>query len=456
MISDTVAVIDFCIVALMSIVAEWAYLAAYLDANYSYEPYIVAGALGGLVIVSALRNQGAYSFERLVTFRGQSRRILLALAMAVLVLLSVGYMLKQSAFYSRGWMITWFALAFASLFVNHYLASRILRRWSSFGLFARNIAIYGSGEVAAKLIEHLSLNAELTRIHGVFDDLLRGMTPRVVVAGGLSDLIRVGQSTRLDEVLIALPLSEEGRIASLLTNLSVLPIDIRLCPDIAAFELRPVGVVNYDGVAVLELARRPLDDWGPIVKAVEDRALASLMLLVALPLMLIVSLAIKLDSKGPVFFRQRRHGFNHHVISVWKFRTMRVSEDGIHVPQATRDDPRVTRVGRLLRRTSIDELPQLFNVIRGDMSLVGPRPHAIAHNEHYSALLERYASRHKVKPGITGWAQVNGYRGETDTPEKMRKRVEHDLYYIENWSLWLDVKILLLTPVFGLFGRNAF
>ena len=179
------------------------------------------------------------------------------------------------------------------------------------------------------------------------------------------------------------------------------------------------------------------------------------MLLAALPIFLLVAAAIKLDTPGPVFFRQRRHGFNHNIFMVWKFRTMTVVEDGVAIVQARKGDQRITRVGRWLRRTSLDELPQLLNVLAGEMSLVGPRPHAVAHNEHYSLLLGTYASRHKVKPGITGWAQVNGYRGETDTSEKMAKRVEYDLYYIEHWSLLFDIKILLLTP-FSLFGKNAF
>ena len=172
--------------------------------------------------------------------------------------------------------------------------------------------------------------------------------------------------------------------------------------------------------------------------------------------MLAVAVAIKLESPGPVFFRQRRHGYNHRLIDVYKFRTMSVAEDGDHVVQAQKNDARVTRVGKFLRRTSLDELPQLFNVLQGEMSLVGPRPHAVAHNQHYRDRLERYANRHCVKPGMTGWAQVNGFRGPTEDPEKMRKRVEMDLYYIENWSLSLDIKIIALTPLVGFVHRNAF
>ncbi len=172
--------------------------------------------------------------------------------------------------------------------------------------------------------------------------------------------------------------------------------------------------------------------------------------------MALIAIAIKLDSKGPVLFRQRRHGYNYRVVEVLKFRTMTVMEDGAQITQATKNDKRITRVGAFLRRTSLDELPQFWNVIRGDMSIVGPRPHAIAHNNYYDDLIENYANRHRVKPGITGWAQVHGFRGETATPDMMANRVRYDLEYIENWSLWLDLKIVIMTPLFGLFRRSAY
>jgi putative colanic acid biosynthesis UDP-glucose lipid carrier transferase len=193
-----------------------------------------------------------------------------------------------------------------------------------------------------------------------------------------------------------------------------------------------------------------------VSKLALDYVVGSISLLLFAPLMLAVAVAIKLESPGPVFFRQRRHGYNHRLIDVYKFRSMTVAENGDRVVQAQKNDARVTRVGKFLRRTSLDELPQLFNVLKGEMSLVGPRPHAVAHNQHYRERLERYANRHCVKPGMTGWAQVNGFRGPTEDPEKMRKRVEMDLYYIENWSLWLDIKILAVTPLVGFVHRNAY
>ncbi|MCE9649122.1 MAG: undecaprenyl-phosphate glucose phosphotransferase [Parvibaculum sp.] len=455
-VGDIVTVVDFVLVAGVALLAKWLYIGFFLSSQQEAEPYLALGVLAALIAVATFRSQDLYSIERLRQFRGAARRIAFGLGLASVIILSGGYLFKVSAEWSRGWMIIWILGALLVVLFNHYLASRFIRSWIKAGFFARNVAVYGSGEIAAKMLEHLSLADANQRIVGVFDDLTRGATPQVLLAGGLSDLIQTGQTVRIDEVLLALPMSDEHRLSKLVTQLSVLPADIRLCPDMAAFQMRPLGIVSYDGVPVLELVRKPLGDWAPFIKAFEDRFFAALALLLLSPLMICVALAIKFDSRGPIFFRQRRHGFNHQVITVLKFRTMRVTQDGPVVPQASKNDPRVTRVGKWLRRSSLDELPQLMNVLAGEMSLVGPRPHALAHNEHYSALLETYANRHRMKPGITGWAQVNGYRGETDTPDKMRKRVECDLYYIENWSLWFDLKILLLTPFFGLFGKNAF
>ena len=455
MISDLVAFADFFIVLIMSVVAKFAYVDGILLSSQTVDIYLAAGLAGSVVFFVHSRWRNSYSFSVLSTFNGQMRRIVATLGVTTASLLVFAYLMKVSAGYSRGWMIVWFVSTFMVLSLERFFISRGLRRWISFGIFARRIVVYGSGDIAAKLIENLGSGFLRTRVCGVFDDYIGVASPKVVLAGGLSELLRFCQTQSVDEVLIALPLSEERRIARLVTELSILPVDIRLCPDMAAFALHPKGIAFHDKVAVLELERRPLEGWGPVFKALEDRLLAALVLFVVFPIFLLIALAIKLDTHGPIFFRQRRHGFNHKVFMVWKFRTMSVVEDGAQVVQVSRGDQRVTRVGRWLRRTSLDELPQLFNVFSGEMSLVGPRPHAISHNEYYSSLLGTYASRHKVKPGITGWAQVNGYRGETDTSEKMAKRVEYDLQYIENWSLWFDIKILLLTP-FSLFGKNAF
>jgi len=236
----------------------------------------------------------------------------------------------------------------------------------------------------------------------------------------------------------------------------VLPIDVQLCPDAMSVPCAIRGAQKAAGLVLLNLQRRPLSARGMIIKTAMDYALGAIALVVFAPVMVAIAVAIKWDSRGPVFFVQSRHGYNHRIIRVVKFRTMTVAEDGPVVTQAAKDDKRVTRAGRFLRRTSLDELPQLFNVLKGELSLVGPRPHAVAHNESYAQLLNRYATRHKVKPGITGWAQVNGCRGETKTTEDMRKRIEHDLYYIKHWSPALDLQILAKTALVPFFDKRAY
>lgn len=455
-IADTVMCLDGIAILAAGLLAKWAYIVSFLQEAPQLEPYAVVAGGGAILAVMNMRFQGLYDFGVLSEIRGQSKRILLGLAVAALILVAIGYLLKISEQYSRGWFVTWFFLSAVFVFSLHVMNARILQWLSSLGAFARNIVIYGSGEIAQGLLRRIAAASLNVRVIGIFDDLPVGQNGLVPVSGGLSDLISFGQRRRIDEVLIAMPMTSELRVANLVEQLSLLPVDIRLCPSDAAFRIPPRKLLNYGGLAVLELERRPMEGWGPIVKNVEDKVLSALLLVVFSPLLLLIALAVKLDSRGPAFFKQRRHGFNHEVFNLYKFRTMYVTEDGPVIKQAQRDDPRVTRIGRFLRKTSLDELPQLFNVLRGDMSLVGPRPHALSHNEYYSTVLGRYANRHKVKPGMTGWAQVNGYRGETDTPEKMRRRVEHDLWYIENWSVWLDLKILMRTPFYGFIGTNAF
>ncbi len=397
-IGDTVMFIDFVLIAVLSLVAQFAYITFYLGSVQDEMRYLTVGAMGAFFIVGAFRTQGVYSLDSLETLRGQNTRLAFGFFFSLLVLLGAAYLLKVSDALSRGWLVIWVSMSFATVYFVHSVAARIIRHWKSFGVFARRVAISGGGNIAAKLIEHLGANVEQHSVVGVYDDLDVGEMPSVVIAGGLSDLIRIGQAAHVEEILIALPMSNQKRVVNAVEQLSILPATIRLCPDLVAFHLRPVGIVDYSGVSILEIVRMPMDDWAPIVKSIEDRVLAGLALFLVMPIMLLTAVAIKLDSPGPVFFRQRRHGFNHQVFSVLKFRSMNVAQDGSNVPQAQQDDPRVTRVGWILRRTSIDELPQLFNVLSGEMSLVGPRPHAVAHNEHYSSLLATYARRHKVKP----------------------------------------------------------
>jgi Undecaprenyl-phosphate glucose phosphotransferase len=278
------------------------------------------------------------------------------------------------------------------------------------------------------------------------------------INGRLDDLIEAGRAGRIDQIVIALPQSADRRAAEVARKLTQLPVSLHVVTHIASDLVDASAanrVSNLGPVGLLDVKRKPLSDWAPLVKRVEDHGLGFLLLIAASPLLLLCAIAIKLDSAGPVLFRQRRRGLNQKVIEVLKFRTMTVMEDGAEVRQATKDDDRVTRVGRILRRTSLDELPQLINVLKGEMSLVGPRPHALVHDEHWGEMLESYANRHQVKPGITGLAQVMGWRGATETEEKMKARVELDLAYIANWSLAADLKILAQTVWTVVHGENA-
>jgi len=452
---DLAIVTDIVAVIAGALAGLWLYLDRYPHGQNLDQIYIWATLTGALVAAALFRFQGLYEFENLRTIRRQVPRIVIGMGATTLLLTGLGFFLKVSPEVSRGWFIVWVSCATVGIFLSRLVVARMIDRWTRQGLFRQRVAIYGAGEGAQRLIGKMKDMGDLVRIKGIYYDLRPDEDLALSIDGGLRDLIRRGQQNQFDEIVVAVRCVDEAFVTNILDQLSVLPVDVRLVPDMMGW-IRPRGLVTYNGVSSIEIHKRPLDDWGPILKSLEDRIIGGLALFLAAPALAAIAIAVKLSSPGPVFFRQRRHGFNHQVFHVLKFRTMTVTEDGPTIKQATKDDDRITKVGRFLRRTSLDELPQLINVVRGEMSLVGPRPHAIAHNEYYSDLLDRYANRHKMKPGITGWAQVNGYRGETDTPEKMRARVEHDLHYIENWSLLLDLKILILTPIYGFVHRNAF
>jgi Undecaprenyl-phosphate glucose phosphotransferase len=278
--------------------------------------------------------------------------------------------------------------------------------------------------------------------------------------GNIDELVEFARASRIDLLIVSLPVTAEKRLLALLKKLWVLPVDIRLSAHNNMLRFRPRTYSYIGNVPFIDITDKPIADWDHVQKLLFDKVVAVLALIAFAPVMALICLAIKLDSKGPVLFRQKRQGFNNELIDVYKFRSMYVDRADADASRLVRKgDPRVTRVGRFLRKTSLDELPQLFNVIKGELSLVGPRPHALkAKAEHrlYADVVDGYFARHRVKPGVTGWAQVNGWRGETDTEDKIQRRVEHDLYYIENWSVTFDLYILLMTPVALLKTENAY
>ena len=325
------------------------------------------------------------------------------------------------------------------------------------------VAIVGAGELADRVMQHVKeLKSKQLHIAGVFDDRLTRQQALVNrPCGTVKDLLEVGKTRRIDCVLIAIPEAAEQRLRSLAHELKALATSVAICPQLFAFNVPHHGWAYVgDGLPVALLVDRPLRGWGAVVKRLEDIVLASALLVVSLPIFAVIALAVWVDSPGPIIFRQRRHGWNNRSFDVLKFRTMRwVPSDSLGLVQTSRQDDRVAKVGRFLRRTSLDELPQLFNVLKGDMSLVGPRPHAVdmrTEDRLGHEIVDEYPHRHRVKPGITGWAQVNGCRGATQTAEQVRRRVELDLFYAENWSVLLDLKILLKTLGCVIGGKNAF
>lgn len=358
----------------------------------------------------------------------------------------------------------WVGTTLSLLLTERGILYVLVTRWIRAGYLARNIIIFGAGNEGERLIAKLQQSPDpAVAICGLFDDRKSWLPSSVLglnVLGDMGDLIRFVRCNPVDEVIVALPLNAERQLTEIFAKLKGLPIDLRLSIEPVAYKYDIRGMSYVSGVPVFEIADRPLKNWHALAKWMEDKILTALLLLWLAPLMAFIAMLIKLDSPGPVFFIQERFGFKNNVIRVLKFRTMHVTCcDPSGGQRTVRNDPRVSRVGRVLRRLSLDELPQLLNVLRGDMSLVGPRPHAVGMQADgclYGDAVDEYFHRHRVKPGITGWAQVNGFRGEVDTLEKARARVDHDLYYIEHWTLWLDFKILLMTAGILIAPDNAY
>jgi putative colanic acid biosynthesis UDP-glucose lipid carrier transferase len=323
----------------------------------------------------------------------------------------------------------------------------------------RRLAFAGAGNLAQKVCARMDGRHWMgAKVVGVYDDRAPARLPdgELSLQGNLTGLVEDARRGRVDDIYITLPTQAEQRVRQLISDLSDTTASVYVIPDFFGLELSHARWFSSGGVPVVGVFESPFRGVNAWLKRVEDIVLGSLILALIAPLLLLIAAGVKLSSPGPVIFRQRRYGLNGEVVPVWKFRSMSVCEDGNHIQQATKSDARITPFGAFLRRTSLDELPQFINVLQGGMSIVGPRPHAVAHNEQYRKLIPGYMLRHKVKPGITGWAQVNGWRGETDTLEKMEKRVEFDLAYMRNWSLWLDIKIVFLTVFRGFLGKNAY
>jgi len=415
-------------------------------AHYYDEPFQGKYLILALIVFSLTFPGAIYSSGSLF---GLARDVLLNWAIVLIILLFFGYASGYVWTFPARMEVAWCAGVPIALFLAHAALPMLLPKLLALEGVRRNAVIAGSSELGAKLAAQISDSALLgIHLDGIFDDRRperRVMIEEVPVLGRLDQLAEYVKSHHVDLIYITLPMASQPRILRLLNELRDTTASIYFVPDIFVFDLIQARMDSINGIPVVAVCETPFFGVNGMLKSISDFVLGTLILILISPLLLVLAAGVKLSSPGPVLFRQRRYGLDGRQITVYKFRTMVVLEDGEEIKQATRDDQRITPFGRFLRRTSLDELPQFINVVQGRMSIVGPRPHAVAHNETYRKLINGYMVRHKVKPGITGWAQVNGLRGETDTVDKMRQRIEYDLGYLRNWSLRLDLQIIAKT-----------
>ncbi len=415
---------------------------------------ILALTLGVLLAAQCLAIAGCYNERSIDRLSTQLTQAVLGWSAAIGCTLAILFLLKLIDPLSRLWIGSWYVLVVVGLVAVRCLGKQLIVHARASGALLRRVAIVRErGVPLDRILDGIEMDPSLTPVAEMEVDFTD--------PGQVDAVIReVPRQARIEQLLLVCNPRHTTALSRIVMALRQYPLEVNLVAGVITGELPVIGMRAVGSLPATVLLERPLDGPVSTLKGAFDRLAAIGLLILLAPLMLLVALAVKLDSPGPVLFRQMRVGFDRKPIEVLKFRTMRQelcdAPGAVSVKQATRDDHRVTRVGRFLRRSSLDELPQLFNVLKGDMSLVGPRPHAVAHNDHYAALIDGYLGRHRVKPGITGWAQVNGCRGETITLDDMRRRIALDLQYIDNWSLSLDLKILLRTPLVGLVNDKAY
>jgi Undecaprenyl-phosphate glucose phosphotransferase len=462
-VAGTVRMIEFALIGAVGMAVYLGYVVPIDGFEWHY-----VGAILGIAVLAMLAFQTADIYQ-VQAFRGYEKQYFrLASAWSVVFLIAIGvtFFAKVGDQYSRIWLGTFYVAGLLTLIGFRRGLFLLVRQWTRQGRLDRRTVVVGADERGTTLIKSLAGQRDSdVRILGVFDDRGDDRAQTTVAGrqklGTVDDLVEFARKTRIDLVIFALPISAESRILQMLKKLWVLPVDIRLAAHSNKLRFRPRAYSYIGDVPVLDVFDKPITDWDVVMKWLFDKIVGGLILIAAAPLMLITAIAIKLNSRGPVFFKQKRYGFNNELIEVYKFRSMYVDQcDATASKLVSKGDPRVTRVGAFIRKTSIDELPQLINVVfKGNLSLVGPRPHAVhakAENRLYDEAVDGYFARHRVKPGITGWAQINGWRGETDTHEKIQRRVEHDLHYIENWSVLFDLFILAKTPLALARTENAY
>jgi Undecaprenyl-phosphate glucose phosphotransferase len=421
-------------------------------------------AFVAILVISALHVKWSYSVSALRNYSDQMAKVFFAVMTVFAMLAGAAFLVGVSP-KAENFTLAWLAFTLASMSVVRIWATKVVEVLTEAGLLVRKTVIVGGGKEADDLIERFKRDgAAHLKILGAFDDRqderVSESTAQLAHLGTFEALENFCRDQAVDLLIVTVPMRAEDRLLQILQKLFSLQVDIRVSALNSKLRLNSNAYHYIGKVPMLAVMDKPLTDWDRALKNIEDRVLGVLLLIAVSPIMALAALAVRLDSKGPIFFKQKRYGFNNELVEVFKFRSMYTDlSDATASKLVTKGDPRVTKVGRFLRRSSIDELPQLFNVILGNMSLVGPRPHATqakAGQDLYQDVVQGYYARHRVKPGVTGWAQINGWRGETDTHDKIQQRVEYDLYYIDNWSVLLDLYIIALTPFSLLSGKNAY
>lgn len=404
---------------------------------------------------------GLFNFEVFITPFRNVPKFLVVIMTAFSLFIAITFSLNVSDYFSQLWIFTFAGVLILLMISGRMIGFLIIRYMAKQKFFARNIIVVGSDRRAEMLLEHIDQEElKLNNVIGIFDDRIERSASSVCgypILGNLKDLHRYIRNNKVDDVIITLPWSADERLYDIANKLREFPVHIYLSSDLVGFRFpsKP-STNNFIDVPMIEVVRTPFSDWMIFIKKIEDMIFSVFALLIFAPLMIVIAMAIWIESPGPVIFRQKRYGYNNKIFEIYKFRSMThsvVQEE--KTSQAVKNDPRVTKIGKFIRKTSLDELPQIFNVLNGSMSLVGPRPHAVDHNEDYAKVIDGYFARHRVKPGITGWAQINGFRGITDTVDKMEARVKYDVYYAENWSLMFDLQILFSTIFVGFINKNS-
>ena len=444
----------------------WIIISLWLVAKWLGQPWNNASTMlalfGVIVFVIASSINNLYRSWRITPLYIEAWRILWCWCITVLFIAFIAYNIKLAYVFPRELMWWWFVITPLLLSGTRITIRVLLRYFRVRGYNYRTAAIIGANDMGVQLADNINKSAWMgLRIEGFYDDRdpndLRGMAAKAsaYVKGSVNDLISRAKSGEIDSVYITLPLCAEHRIKELIDIFAETSVSVCYVPDFFVFNLLHAQLEQVGKIHIINVVTTPFLGVSGFVKRLEDIVLSSLILLIIAIPMVLIALAIKLSSPGPVIFRQRRYGLNGKEFIIWKFRTMTVCEDGDAFVQAKRDDSRISPVGFYLRRTSMDELPQFINVLQGRMSIVGPRPHPVALDEKHRSLIPQYMLRHKIRPGITGWAQINGFRGETDTLSKMEKRIQYDIEYIDQWSLLLDFKIIMMTLMRGFISENA-